>query len=110
MALWNQIRNQAQSVQSAAMAKAKDFKSGAFRDATMAMCALIAAADAASEDPITAGFRTVAADALPMPSIPEMASVWEFWGVTEASIINGSQDPTAAWQKMVSDIEGAIGS
>lgn len=45
MALWNQIRNQAQSVQSAAMAKAKDFKSGAFRDATMAMCALIAAAD-----------------------------------------------------------------
>ena len=72
--------------------------------------ALIAAADAASEDPITAGFREVAADALPMPSIPEMASVWEFWGVTEASIINGSQDPTAAWQKMVSDIEGAIGS
>jgi tellurite resistance protein TerB len=45
MALWNQIRNQAQSVQTAAMAKAKDFKSGAFRDSTMAMCALIAAAD-----------------------------------------------------------------
>lgn len=72
--------------------------------------ALIAAADAASADPVTAGFREVATDALPMPSIPEMASVWEFWGVTEASIINGSQDPTAAWQKMVADIEGAIGS
>jgi len=72
--------------------------------------ALIAAADTASADPITAGFREVATDALPMPSIPEMASVWEFWGVTEASIINGSADPTTAWQKMVSDIQGAIGS
>ncbi|MFF1528576.1 extracellular solute-binding protein [Cellulomonas sp. NPDC058312] len=72
--------------------------------------ALISAADSASADPITAGFREVATDALPMPSIPEMASVWEFWGVTEASIINGSQDPTTAWQKMVADIEGALGS
>jgi arabinogalactan oligomer/maltooligosaccharide transport system substrate-binding protein len=72
--------------------------------------ALIAAADTASADPVTAGFRAVAADALPMPSIPEMASVWEFWGVTEASIINGSQEPAAAWQKMVADIQGAIGS
>jgi arabinogalactan oligomer/maltooligosaccharide transport system substrate-binding protein len=72
--------------------------------------ALTAAADTASADPVTAGFRAVAADAVPMPSIPEMASVWEFWGVTEASIINGSQEPSAAWQKMVADIQGAIGS
>lgn len=71
--------------------------------------ALIAAADAASADPVTAGFREVGSTAVPMPSIPEMASVWTFWGVTEAAAITGSQDPVAAWQKMVSDIEGAIG-
>lgn len=71
--------------------------------------ALIAAADVASEDPVTAGFREVGTTAAPMPSIPEMASVWTFWGVTEAAIITGSQEPVAAWQKMISDIEGAIG-
>ncbi len=71
--------------------------------------ALTAAADTASQDPVTAGFREVGATAVPMPSIPEMASVWTYWGVTEAAAITGSQDPTAAWQKMISDIQGAIG-
>ena len=45
MPLWNQLRNQTQSMQQTLNAKKNDFKSGAFRDATMAMCALIAAAD-----------------------------------------------------------------
>ncbi len=45
MALWNQLRQQAQSMQSTLVAKKNDLKSGAFRDAAMAMCALIAAAD-----------------------------------------------------------------
>ncbi|KAE8763031.1 sugar ABC transporter substrate-binding protein [Georgenia thermotolerans] len=72
--------------------------------------ALIAAADAASENPVTAGFRDVGADALPMPSIPEMGSVWEFWGVTEAAIVSGAQEPVAAWEKMVADIQGALGA
>ncbi|CAM3811260.1 sugar ABC transporter substrate-binding protein [Isoptericola cucumis] len=72
--------------------------------------ALVEAADAASEDPLVAGFREVGATAVPMPSIPEMGSVWSFWGVTEASIISGkADDPAAAWDKMVSDIEGSIG-
>lgn len=71
--------------------------------------ALVAAADTASSDPITAGFREVGSTAVPMPSIPEMGSVWAFWGVTEAGIINGSStDPVAAWTKMVSDIQGAL--
>lgn len=69
--------------------------------------ALIAAADAASSDPVTAGFREVGSAAVPMPSIPEMGSVWEFWGVTEANIVNGA-DPVATWDKMVSDIQGAL--
>ncbi len=69
--------------------------------------ALLAAADTASADPITAGFREVGSEAVPMPSIPEMGGVWEFWGVTEANIINGA-DPVATWEKMVSDIQGAL--
>ncbi|MCK9793214.1 maltose ABC transporter substrate-binding protein [Isoptericola sp. 4D.3] len=72
--------------------------------------ALVEAADAASADPLVAGFREVGAQAVPMPSIPEMGSVWSFWGVTEASIISGkADDPVKAWDKMVSDIEGALG-
>ncbi|WP_448072350.1 sugar ABC transporter substrate-binding protein [Georgenia yuyongxinii] len=70
--------------------------------------ALVAAADIASEDPITAGFREIGAEAVPMPSIPEMGSVWQFWGVTEAAIVSGSQEPVAAWEKMVADIQGAL--
>ncbi|NNU28439.1 sugar ABC transporter substrate-binding protein [Isoptericola sediminis] len=72
--------------------------------------ALTAAADAASSDPIVAGFREVGAEAVPMPSIPEMGSVWAFWGVTEANIISGKADPAKAWDKMISDIEGALDS
>lgn len=70
--------------------------------------ALTEAADQVSSDPIAAGFREVGADAVPMPSIPEMGSVWSFWGVTEAGIISGSLEAEAAWNKMVEDIQGAI--
>ena len=70
--------------------------------------ALTAAADEVSADPIAAGFRAASADALPMPSIPEMGSVWSFWGVTEAGIISGATEPVAGWEKMVTDIQGAI--
>lgn len=70
--------------------------------------ALTAAADRISEDPIAAGFRTVGQDALPMPSIPEMGAVWNFWGVTEANIISGSLDPVQGWEKMVADIQAEI--
>ena len=72
--------------------------------------ALTASYEAAVEaDPITAGFGEVGANAVPMPSIPEMGAVWEFWGVTEAAIINGSDDPAALWTKMAADIQSAIG-
>lgn len=71
--------------------------------------ALKAAADVAGQDPITAGFIAAGADAQPMPSIPEMASVWTPWGRTEAQIIAGDTDPVTAWATMISDIEAAIG-
>jgi arabinogalactan oligomer/maltooligosaccharide transport system substrate-binding protein len=37
-----------------------------------------------------------------------MGAVWQFWGITEAAILNGSE-PVAAWQKLAADVQGAIG-
>jgi arabinogalactan oligomer/maltooligosaccharide transport system substrate-binding protein len=70
--------------------------------------ALSAAADTAASDPIIAGFQAVGGDAVPMPAIPAMGSVWQYWGVSEAAIING-EDPKATWDKLVADVSAAIG-
>ena len=69
--------------------------------------ALSAAAETASSDPIIEGFAAVGAEAVPMPAIPAMGSVWQYWGIAEADIINGA-DPTATWQKLTSDVQAAI--
>lgn len=69
--------------------------------------ALTAAADTAASDPIVAGFQAVGEDAVPMPAIPAMGAVWEFWGIAEAAIINGA-DPAATWQKLADDVAAAI--
>ncbi|CAK7280062.1 MULTISPECIES: tellurite resistance TerB family protein [Streptomyces] len=45
MALWDRIKESASQMQTQLVAKKNDLKSGAFRDASMAMCALVAAAD-----------------------------------------------------------------
>lgn len=72
------------------------------------MPAMTEAADRV-DDPILAGFGEAGAQGLPMPAIPEMASVWGFWGETQVSIINGTAaDPAAAWETMVGNIESAI--
>ena len=70
--------------------------------------ALTAAAETASSDPIIAGFAAVGADAVPMPAIPAMGSVWQYWGIAEAAIINGA-DPVSTWQKLAADVQAAIG-
>jgi arabinogalactan oligomer/maltooligosaccharide transport system substrate-binding protein len=70
--------------------------------------ALSSAAETASSDPIIEGFAAVGADAVAMPSIPAMGSVWQYWGVAEAAIING-EDPVATWQKLAADVQAAIG-
>ncbi|WP_430648060.1 sugar ABC transporter substrate-binding protein [Agromyces sp. GXS1127] len=69
--------------------------------------ALSAAAETASSDPIIEGFAAVGAEAVPMPAIPAMGSVWQYWGIAEASIING-EDPTATWEKLAADVQAAI--
>jgi tellurite resistance protein TerB len=45
MALWDRVKESASQMQTQLVAKKNDLKSGAFRDASMAMCALVAAAD-----------------------------------------------------------------
>ncbi|MFE0633408.1 tellurite resistance TerB family protein [Streptomyces sp. NPDC058864] len=45
MPLWDRIKESAATMQTQLVAKKNDLKSGAFRDAAMAMCALVAAAD-----------------------------------------------------------------
>jgi tellurite resistance protein TerB len=51
MALWDRFKESTQTMQTQLTAKKNDLKSGAFRDASMAMCALVAAADG-SVDPV----------------------------------------------------------
>ncbi|MBW8482822.1 TerB family tellurite resistance protein [Actinomadura sp. PM05-2] len=50
MALWDRFRASTQTMQTQLLAKKNELKSGAFRDASMAVCALVAAADG-SVDP-----------------------------------------------------------
>ncbi|ELS58383.1 tellurite resistance TerB family protein [Streptomyces viridochromogenes] len=45
MALWDRLKESASTMQTQLLARKNDLKSGAFRDASMAMCALVAAAD-----------------------------------------------------------------
>ncbi|GAA3884029.1 extracellular solute-binding protein [Leifsonia kafniensis] len=70
--------------------------------------ALAAAAKTASADPLVAGFAAAGANAVPMPAIPAMGQVWQYWGIAEAAIINGA-DPVGTWQKLATDVQAAIG-
>ncbi|MFJ6556673.1 tellurite resistance TerB family protein [Streptomyces luteogriseus] len=45
MALWDRLKESASTTQTQLIARKNDLKSGAFRDSSMAMCALVAAAD-----------------------------------------------------------------
>lgn len=71
--------------------------------------ALTESFEAAQSDPIVAGFAKVGANAVPMPSIPEMGSVWDDWGKTEAAIIKGVADPAAEWVTMAETIKSKLG-
>jgi len=61
-----------------------------------------------SSDPIIAGFLASAQSGVPMPSIPEMGSVWDLWNAAQSQIINGA-DPSSTWSTMVTDLEAAVG-
>lgn len=63
---------------------------------------------AAIDDPDIQAFSKIAETGMPMPSIPEMSAVWQFWGLTEANIISGKEAPEEGWNTMISNIQGAI--
>lgn len=69
--------------------------------------ALSLLAEEVSTDPITAGFISAAQNGVPMPSIPEMGAVWDFWNAAQIALITG-QDPATIWPGMVANIETAI--
>jgi arabinogalactan oligomer/maltooligosaccharide transport system substrate-binding protein len=71
--------------------------------------ALKAAADKV-DDPVLKGFNEAGANGVALPTIPEMDSMWEFWGSTEVQIISGAAaDPVAAWNTMVANMQSKIG-
>ncbi|WP_026174730.1 sugar ABC transporter substrate-binding protein [Acaricomes phytoseiuli] len=60
------------------------------------------------DDQIMSDYASIAETGVPMPAIPQMGAVWNFWGSTEAGIINQQGDPATLWRRMVGSIEGAI--
>ncbi|MFS0703583.1 extracellular solute-binding protein [Cellulomonas sp. 179-A 9B4 NHS] len=81
----------------------------ALHDADPRVPALLQVAEDVSSDPVVGGFVAQVKNGTPMPSIPEMADVWDHWNAAEAAIISGSAEPVAAWDKMLADIQGSIG-
>ena len=59
-------------------------------------------------DPDIKGFAEVSGKGVPMPAIPAMSAVWEFWGATEGNIVAGREAPADGWTAMVSNIENTI--
>lgn len=64
-------------------------------------------AEEVASDPIIAGFLASAQAGVPMPSIPEMGSVWDLWNAAQSQIINGA-DPVTTWNTMVADLEETV--
>lgn len=65
-------------------------------------------AEEVASDPIIAGFLASSQGGVPMPSIPEMGSVWDFWNAAESQIINGA-DPVSTWNQMITELTAALG-
>ena len=58
-------------------------------------------------DPTLAGFATYAQQGLPMPSIPEMDTIWTELGAAEVNILNGA-DPKTAMESAGQNIATAM--
>jgi maltose-binding protein MalE len=60
------------------------------------------------QDEAIAGFAEAGEAAVPMPAIPEMASVWDAWSDAQTLIIQGSEDPIVAFQNAAEQIRTLI--
>ena len=65
--------------------------------------AMIEVADSLTDENLKQ-FASIAGKGLPMPAIPEMKAVWDYWGKTEVAIVNGA-DPASSWETMVNNIK-----
>jgi arabinogalactan oligomer/maltooligosaccharide transport system substrate-binding protein len=63
---------------------------------------------AAASDPDIKALAEAGAEGQPMPAIPEMAAVWNDWGVAEAQILRGSGDPRTVWSQMAINIAAKL--
>lgn len=64
----------------------------------------------ASDDQDIKDFSKVAESGALAPAIPAMGSVWNFWGQTEANIVNVAEAPADGWATMITNINNAIAS
>ena len=60
-------------------------------------------------DPDLAAFGAAGANAVPMPAIPEMGTVWGSWGDAFTLILNGDDTPANALATAGTQIRGLIG-
>src|SRR4029079_9423595 len=66
--------------------------------------ALRAAVEQITDATVVGGFSAPAADGAPMPSLPQMAVVWTFWGGSEHLVISRAGEPHQLWGHMVCTI------
>lgn len=60
------------------------------------------------EDADVKAVAAVATKGVPMPSLPQMNAVWEFWGATMGDIAAGKQAPDQGWTTMITNIQQKI--
>ncbi len=64
---------------------------------------------ASAENPDVGAYGEIGLTGVPMPAIPEMGAVWNYWGATEAALVNNTAgDPATAWQTMADRIAADI--
>jgi len=59
-------------------------------------------------NPDVQAFGKVGLNGVPMPSIPQMASVWAHWGSAELALIKGDGDPATVWNTAVTNVQAKI--
>ncbi len=67
--------------------------------------AYLPALNAVKDNPDIQGFAASAANGVPMPKIPQMASVWGAWSDALSLIVNQKQDPATAMHNAVAQIK-----
>ncbi|MFP4016432.1 MAG: extracellular solute-binding protein, partial [Halanaerobiales bacterium] len=70
--------------------------------------AYIPVGEEVSSDPVVAGVLNSAANGTPMPSIPEMAAVWQAWSDALEVVLQQKQDPQPAMDNAVQQIKDTI--